>query len=116
MQSDVYIIGGAIDIDHPVNDGGFITGTLKYIDSGELADDFGAGNFMALKFTNIDPTSTSVRVGIEPNLIEIIDKPDKNGVFKITDTENQVFKVIQSNSKQTKTQTFNLMELTLESE
>ena len=56
-------------------------------------DTYGAGNFIALKFTDIDETATSVKVGLDPSvstgLVEIIDDPDKNGAFKITDKDTQ---------------------------
>ena len=108
MQSDVTVANGAI------------TGTLKYLESGALVNRWGAGNFIALKFTDIDPSATSVKVGLEPSygdgLVEIIDDPDKDGGFKITDKDEQVFKVVQSNGTKTKTQTFSLTGLTLESE
>lgn len=70
-----------------------ITGTLKYVSSGALANDWGAGNFIALKFTDIDEDATSVLVGLEPSegsgLVELINDPDKNGVFKVTDKDTQ---------------------------
>ena len=48
-----------------------------------------------MKFTNLDSNATSVKVGLDPSqssgLVEIIDDPDKNGVFKITDKDTQVF-------------------------
>ena len=95
-----------------------ITGTLKYIDSGEIADYWGAGNFIALKFTNLDPDATSVKVGLDPSegsgLVEIINDPDKNGVFKITNKDTQVFKVVQTNGAKTHVQTFDLSGLVLE--
>lgn len=76
---------------------GAITGTLKYLDSGQLVTDWGAGNFMALKFTNIDSDATSVKVGMEPSqgsgLVELINDPDKNGVFKVTNKDIQKFVV-----------------------
>lgn len=90
----------------------FIEGGLAQ--SGPLAGD---GHFLALKFTNIDPDATSVKVGLDPSqgsgLVELIDDPDKNGVFKITST-SQVFKVVQSNATATKTQIFSLANLILE--
>ena len=108
MQTDVVVSNGAI------------TGTIKYLDEGALVNRWGEGNFIALKFTNIDPSATSVMVGLEPSygggLVEIINDPDKDGGFKITDKDEQVFKVVQSNGTTTKTQTFTLSGLTLESE
>lgn len=108
MQSDVVVSNGAI------------SGTLKYLDSGALVDRWGEGNFLALKFTNIDPSATSVMVGLEPTygngLVEIINDPDKDGGWKITDPATQVFKVVQSDGTRTNTQTFSLTGLTLESQ
>lgn len=98
--------------------GGKVTGTLKYLSTGALATDWGAGNFLALKFTDIDSDATSVKVGLEPSegsgLVEIIDDPDKDGVFKITDKDAQKFVVVQSDGLYTKKQTYDLSELTLE--
>lgn len=108
MQSDVHVGSNAI------------TGSLKYLDEGELVDAWGAGNFLALKFTNIDPNATSVRVGLDPSqgsgLVEIIDDPDKNGAFKITDKDTQVFKVVTTDGEHTITQTFDLSGLTVAGE
>jgi hypothetical protein len=102
---------------------GAVTGTLKYLSTGTLASDWGAGNFLAVKFTNIDSDSTSVMVGLEPSegsgLVELIDDPDKNGVFKITDKNTQKLKVVQSTkgsdgSTYTNIQTYDLSGLTCE--
>lgn len=113
LQTDVSVANGAI------------TGTLKYYSdaSKALVQDWGAGNFLAVKFSNIDADATSVLVGIEPSessdLVELIDDPDKNGVFKITDKSTQKFKVVQStkgsdDSTYTNVQTFDLSGLTCE--
>ena len=97
---------------------GKITGTLNYLSTGQLVTDWGAGNFMALKFTDIDSDATSVKVGMEPSvssgLVEIIDDPDKNGVFKVTDKDTQKFVVIQSDGVFSKKQVYDLSELTVE--
>lgn len=97
--------------------GGAITGTLKYLDSGDLVTTWGEGNFMALEFLNIDQRATSVRVGMQPSegsgLVEIIDDPDKNGVFKVTNTA-QKFVVITSDGTHTSTAQYDLTGLTLE--
>ena len=75
---------------------------------------------MVLKFTNIDSDATSVKVGMEPSmgsgLVELLDDPDRNGVFKVTDKNNQVFKVVSSNGVLTHTQTYDLSGLTCETE
>lgn len=98
---------------------GRITGTLAYIDDGALATDWGAGNFIAIQFSNIDSRATSVRVGLQPSessgLVEIINDPDKNGVFKITDKTAQKFVVISSDGEHTETTSYDLTGLTLES-
>ena len=97
-----------------------ITGTLKYLDEGDLASYWGPGNFMAIQFNNIDPRATSVRVGMQPSqgsgLVELINDPDKNGVFKVTDKDTQKFVVISSDGTHTSTATYNLSGLTVEGE
>jgi len=103
MQEDVEITDDAI------------TGTLKYLDSGALVTTWGAGNFMALNFLNNDFSKySSVKVGMDPSqssgLVEIIDDPDKNGVFKVTNKDTQVFKIVSTDAEtgEINTQTFDL--------
>ena len=96
-----------------------ITGNLKFIEgglaqSGPLAGD---GYFLALKFSDLDPEATSVKVGLDPSagtgLVEIIDDPDRNGVFKISNT-SQKFKVVSTDGENlTTTQVFDLSDLVL---
>lgn len=97
-----------------------ITGTLYFIEgglspSGPLAGD---GYFLALKFTDLDENATSVKVGLDPSagtgLVEIIDDPDKNGVFKISDKDNQVFKIVSSSEGHKTTKTYSLKGLVLD--
>lgn len=107
MQSDVSVVGNKI------------TGTLHYLDSGSLVTTFGEGNFLALKFSDISENAVSCKVGLDPSmstgLVEIIDDPDKNGGFLISDPTEQVFKVVsKTEDGKTLTQTFNLSELVLE--
>ena len=92
-----------------------IVGTLKYLDSGDLVTTWGAGNFMALNFVDNDFSKySSVRVGMDPSqgsgLVEIINDPDKNGVFKVTNKDTQVFKIVYTDAEtgETNTQTFDL--------
>lgn len=92
-----------------------IVGTLKYLDSGDLVTTWGAGNFMALNFVNNDFSKySSVKVGMDPSqssgLVEIINDPDKNGVFKVTNKDTQVFKIVYTDAEtgETNTQTFDL--------
>ena len=97
---------------------GAITGTLKYVDSGTLAHDWGAGNFLALKFSNIDSDATSVLVGLEPSqgsgLVELINDPDKNGVFKVTNKKKQKLVVKSSGQGFSIIQKFDLSGLALQ--
>ena len=106
MQTDIAVADGAI------------TGTLKYLSEGQLVTDWGAGNFLALKFTDLDADATSVKVGLDPSqgsgLVEIIDDPDKNGVFKITDKNAQKFVVEQSDGVFKLRQEYDLSGLTVE--
>ena len=92
-----------------------IVGTLKYLDSGDLVTTWGAGNFMALNFVDNDFSKySSVRVGMDPSqssgLVEIINDPDKNGVFKVTNKDTQVFKIVSTDAEtgEINTQTFDL--------
>lgn len=93
---------------------------MKYLDTGAIADYWGAGNFLAFQLANIDAHATSVKVGLTPSagsgLVEIINDPDLNGVAKITDKLNQKFTVITSDGTNTKTMYFDLSELKLEGE
>lgn len=78
-----------------------ITGTLKYLKSGQLVTDWGEGNFLALKFTNNDPEKIkTIKVGLDPSqssgLVPLDE--DMNGVFKITDKDTQKF-VVESYSE-----------------
>ena len=97
--------------------GNKITGTLYKQTSGQIVTDWGEGYFLGLKFTNIDSDATKVLVGLDPSvssgLVDIIDDPDKIALAKITDKNSQVFKVIQSNSNYSNTQTFDLSGLIL---
>ena len=106
MQTSVAVAGNAV------------TGTLKYLSSGQLVTDWGAGNFLALKWTDIPEGTTSLKVGLVPSagsgLIEAIDDPDHNGVFKITNKDTQRFVVETSDGLYTKKQSFSLSGLTVQ--
>ena len=110
FQDDVAVVGGKI------------TGTLAFMEgglspSGPLAGD---GYFLALKFDNFAEglTYANVKVGLVPSAsgmdLVTLDS-DKDAVFKITDKNNQVLKVVQSDSAGHKNvQIFDLKGLTLE--
>lgn len=98
-----------------------ISGTLKFIEgglaeSGPLAGD---GNFLALKFGNFDPKATSIKVGLNPSqgtgLVEIINDPDRNGVFKVT-SNTQKFVVKVTTPEETEVTEYDLSNLVLEDE
>lgn len=78
----------------------------------------GDGYFLALKFSNLDPDATSVKVGLDPSqgtgMVEIIDDPDKVAVFKIKSDLSQILVVEQSNSTAKRVQKFTLSGLTLQ--
>ena len=106
MQSDVSVKGAKI------------TGTLKYLDEGSLPTTWGAGYFMALKFDDIDENATSVKVGLTPSvssgLVEIIDDPDKNGAFKVTDKLTQKFTVVVSDGTNSVTKYYDLSDMIMD--
>lgn len=97
----------------------YIVGELDYIEnfapSGPLA---GNGNYIALEFSDIPEEADSVKVGLQPSqgsgLVEILTDPDKNGVFKITDKDTQVFVIKTSVNGQEYVQTFDLSHLVCE--
>lgn len=106
-----------IQDDEVVVSGKKITGTLKYLEDGPIASYWGAGNFLALKFSDLDPNATSIKVGMNPSqgsgLQEIIGDPDLNGVFKVTDKDVQTFRVVITDGHMTKTTDYDLSDLTV---
>ena len=99
--------------------GNKITGTVKYMDADNaITQVWGAGNFLTLKFSDIDERATSVKVGLDPSagsgLAELINDPDKNGIFKISNKFAQKFVMITSDGKWSIEQRFDLSGLTLE--
>ena len=98
-----------------------IAGTLSYYDDedSDLVKKWGAGNFLALKF-GVPEGATSCKVGLDPSegsgLVEIIDDPDRNGVFKITDKDAQEFMVKLTVNETEYTQTYGLDSLVCETE
>ena len=101
-------------------EGNKIKGTLHYVDDGSQAATWGAGNFLVVKFSNIDPAATSVRVGLAPSagsgLMELLGDPDMNAQLKISDKKKQKLKIITSNGFRTNVQTYDLSGLTCETE
>lgn len=79
MQTSIAVANGAI------------TGTLKWLSSGQLVTDWGAGNFIALEFEETDTDVSAVLVGLENTLGAGMQKLDEDmdGVFKITNKTTQ---------------------------
>lgn len=107
LQSDVAIANGNI------------TGTLRHVDSGALARDWGPGNFIALAFapSEADTTATTYKVGVIPSegsgLVEL--DSDMDAVLKVTDKDAQRLVVVTSDgSGHETTQTYGLTGLTCE--
>lgn len=76
---------------------------------------------MAVKFTADDWTDyTSVKVGVNPSqgtgLVELINDPDKNGVFKVTDNQSQWLEVVWTDGTNEGYMTYSLKDLVLESD
>lgn len=94
---------------------GAITGTLKYVDSGALATDWGAGNFIALKF---DPAladgECTYRVGLVPSVSSgfVQLDEDMDAVMKVTDKDSQKLVVITCKGYNESEQVYDLSGLT----
>ena len=97
-------------------------GTLKWFDTpGTIVTTWGAGNFLALKFTADDWSDyDEVLVGLNPSagsgFVDVLPDLDKNGIFKITDTESQVVEIICKKGENRVSRTYNLNGLVLESD
>lgn len=95
---------------------GRISGTLKYVSSGSLPDVWGAGNFLALDFSNADESATAHFVGLSPSkgsgLVQL--DSDMDAAFKIADPAVQKLLVISSNDAGSTTKTYDLSGLVLE--
>ena len=92
-----------------------ITGTSKWLASGDIADYWGAGNFIYLKFTLPQGVSYSnVKVGLEPSAgsgLVTLDA-DLDGVFKVTNKDTQNFVVVANISGTEYKEEYNLGGLT----
>ena len=100
---------------------GRVTGELKFIEGGLAPGTLeGDGYFLALKWSDPAESVTSLKVGLVPSSsgmepVECIDDTDRNGVFKITDKDNQKLVLIQSGNGRYNEQILDLSGLTLES-
>lgn len=94
-----------------------MNGTLKYVSSGSLVTTWGAGNFIALQFSGTAfDKAENIYVGLDPSvssgLVDVIDDPDKNGVFKVS-SKLQRFKAVIDYGSYTETFEWDLSKLTL---
>lgn len=99
---------------------GKMAGTLKYVSTGALATDWGAGNFMALKFDgDAFAHAKHIYVGMNPTvsfgLVDVMPDPDRTGVFKVTNKIQEFVAVIDYGTY-SETLTFDLSGLTLNAE
>ena len=95
--------------------GNAISGTLKYhTGSDAITDVWGEGYFLCLDWTNIDEAHgvNSLKVGLDPTfgsgLVEAIEDPDHNGIFKIGSKDVQEFVAIVSDGTNSIAQRFTL--------
>lgn len=99
--------------------GGAVTGTSKWLAGPNgITAKWGAGNFIVLKWSDIDPKATSIKVGLEPSagagMVECYEDLDRNGIFKITNKNIQKFKLIVSDGTHSRVQYLDLSGLTLQ--
>jgi len=102
-----------------------VRGTLKWVTSGALPDYWGAGNFMALRVSDVDGDATSVKVGLEPSygsgLAELIDAETgqlvDNGeaALKVSNKDAQKVVIISTDGHRTHRQELSLLGLTCQS-
>lgn len=97
---------------------GKIKGTLKFVKGGLAPSGYlaGDGYFLALKFSDIDATATSKKVGLVPSqgsgLVELDE--DLNVFIKIADKDNQIFEVVITDGTRKGIQKFSLSELVMQ--
>ena len=93
-------------------------GTLKYIASGEPATTWGPGYFLAVDFGGADFDKETVRVGVVPTAgsgFVTVTTGDTKSIFKVTNKDAQVLKVITTQDGNTVSEIFNLAGLKFES-
>lgn len=97
---------------------GKVAGTLKKVDSGALAQDWGEGYFLALQFDGpAFDHAIGIYVGMEPSvssgLANILHDPDRNGIFKVT-SPIQKFKILIDYGGHVETYLYDLSGLSLD--
>lgn len=77
----------------------------------------GDGYFLALKWSDPDESVTSLKVGLTNSrgtgLVECLDDPDRNGVFKISNKREQRFVILQTAGDVKSRKEYDLSRLTL---
>ena len=95
---------------------GKISGTLKHVTEGSLPDVWGAGNFLALDFSQPDSNASAHFVGLSPSqgsgIVQL--DSDMDASFKIVDPKKQKLLVISSNEVGSSTTVYDLSGLVLE--
>lgn len=95
---------------------GKITGTLhKLTTKNAITDVWGKGWFIALKFTKNNASASEIDVGLKPSVSSglVALDADMDGVFKITNKDNQVFVVSCTDGEVVYEQNYDLSELVL---
>lgn len=100
---------------------GAITGTLYRNEGWSSGYLKGPGYYLALKFTSNDWSQyDSVKVGLDPSaqsgIVEILNDPDKNGVFKVKQNLSQKFVVEYRKGEAVERDVYDLSGLTLSEE
>lgn len=100
---------------------GAITGTLYKNEGWSSGYLKGPGYYLALKFTSSDWSQyDSVKVGLDPSaqsgIVEILNDPDKNGVFKVKQNLSQKFVVEYRKGDAVERDVYDLSGLTLSEE
>ena len=93
-------------------------GTSKWLSTGTVASDWGAGNFIAIDFEDLPEEADKIMVGLEPSMgsgmVELT-PDDTKSVFKIADKDLQSLVIKTSIGTRTITQTFSLKGVTCQS-
>ena len=93
-------------------------GTSKWLATGSVASDWGAGNFIAIDFEDLPEEADKIMVGLEPSMgtgmVELT-PDDTKSVFKIADKDLQELVIKTSIGSRTITQKFSLKGVTLAS-
>ena len=93
-------------------------GTSKWLASGSIASDWGAGNFIAVDFEDLPESADKIMVGLEPSMgsgmVELT-PDDTKSVFKVEDKDLQKLVIKTTIGSRTINQTYSLKGVTLAS-